>query len=323
MGERGLVDFFLCRITNLSSREKVLLAQHCKNEADFIALSRIDVELLIGHVLRGAAWDKDALLRQAEADATAARQRGISWVSYQDTRYPPLLREAWDPPVVLFYRGVMPNPEQPLLAIVGTREPSEAGRREAYTLAKDVARAGIAVISGLALGIDAMAHRGNIEGGAPTVAVLGSGLDKVYPASNRPLARRIVEQGGALLSEYPPGSSPERWHFPARNRIISTLARGTLIIEAPERSGALITARFALEQGRDLWVSARGVASPHGEGVRKLHDDGAPCVNSARDILADWGLAGSNSETSKPARMFTPSSLAASLAASLNLPAEE
>ncbi|MDR0636765.1 MAG: DNA-processing protein DprA [Treponema sp.] len=323
MGERGLVDLFLCRITNLSSHEKVLLAQRCESEADFVALSRLDVELLIGHVLRGAAWDKDALARQAEADAIAARRRGISWVSYQDTRYPPLLRETWDPPLVLFYRGVLPNPEKPLLAIVGTREPSEAGRREAYTLARDFARAGVAVISGLALGIDAMAHRGNIEGGASTVAVLGSGLDMVYPTSNRPLARRIVEQGGALLSEYPPGSGPEKWHFPARNRIISALARGTLIIEAPEQSGALITARFALEQGRDLWVSALGVASPHGEGVRKLYEDGAPCVSSARDILADWGLAGNGNETSKPALMFSPSSLAASLAASLNLPAGE
>lgn len=323
MGERGLVDLFLCRITNLSAREKVLLAQRCEHEADFLALSRRDVELLIGHVLRGAAWDKDALARQAEADAIAAHRRGISWVSYQDTRYPPLLREIWDPPLVLFYRGLMPNPEKPLLAIVGTREPSEAGRREAYTLARDFARAGVAVISGLALGIDAMAHRGNIEGSAPTVAVLGSGLDMVYPTSNRPLARHIVEQGGALLSEYPPGSGPEKWHFPARNRIISALARGTLIIEAPEQSGALITARFALEQGRDLWVSTLGVASPHGEGVRKLHEDGAPCISSARDILADWGLAGSGSETSKPALMFSPSSLAASLAASLKLPADE
>lgn len=323
MGERGLVDFFLCRITNLSSREKVLLAQRCETEADFAALSRIDVELLIGHVLRGAAWDKDALVRQAESDATAARRQGISWVSYQDARYPPLLRETWDPPVMLFYRGVMPNPEKPLLAIVGTREASEAGQREAYTLARDFARAGVAVISGLALGVDAMAHRGNLEGGAPTVAVLGSGLDRVYPSGNRALARRIVEQGGALLSEYPPGSGPEKWHFPARNRIISALARGTLIIEAPEQSGALITARFALEQGRDLWVSARGVASPYGGGIRKLHDDGAPCISSARDILADWGLVCSNGTASTSTTVFSPSSLATSLAASLNIPAGE
>jgi DNA processing protein len=153
-----------------------------------------------------------------------------------------------------------------------------------------LAKGGLPVVSGLALGIDAMAHRGNLEGGAPTVAVLGSGLDMLYPASNRPLARRVLENGGLLLSEYPPGTGPFKWNFPARNRIISALARGVVIVEAPLKSGALITARFAIEQNRDLWVASAGTVSPLGEGTAKLAEEGAPVIKSGCDILEEWGL---------------------------------
>jgi DNA processing protein len=142
------------------------------------------------------------------------------------------------------------------------------------------------VVSGLALGIDAMAHRGNVEGGAPTVAVLGCGPDMVYPHSNRPLARRILETGGIVLSEYPPGTRPYKGNFPARNRIISGLARGVVSVEAPEKSGALITARFAADQNRDLWVDKAGL--PRGAGTARLAEEGAKVISSARDILAEW-----------------------------------
>jgi DNA processing protein len=135
-----------------------------------------------------------------------------------------------------------------------------------------------------------MAHRGNLEGGAPTVAVLGSGLDRIYPVSNRPLARRILENNGVLLSEYPPGTGPFKWNFPARNRIIAALARGVVIVEAPVKSGALITARFALEQNRDLWVAFVGTVSPLGGGTAKLAEDGAPVIKGGRDILEEWGM---------------------------------
>jgi DNA processing protein len=288
----SLLGFILCHITNLSAREKLLIAQRCGNAAAFLSMARIDVEKLLERPLNGAAWDKDALKQQAERDVITAKARGIRWVMHGEPRYPPLLREIWDPPVMLFYRGTLPNPEKPLLAIVGTRNPTEAALREAYEIALECGRAGLAVISGLALGIDAMAHRGNIEGGAPTVAVLGSGLDVLYPAGNEALARRIVEQGGVLLSEYPPGMGPEKWHFPARNRIISALSRGTLVVEAPEQSGALITARFALEHGRDLWVGKSSVASERGGGTRKLAKDGVLLVNGAADILSEWGFLG-------------------------------
>ncbi|MDR1930697.1 MAG: DNA-processing protein DprA [Treponema sp.] len=216
--------------------------------------------------------------------------------------YPPLLGELYDPPRILYYRGVLPDPEKPAVAVVGTRHPSAAASREAFKLGRELAERGIAVISGLALGIDAMAHRGCLEGGGKTAAVLGSGLDQVYPVSNRMLARRILESGGALISEYPWGTKPRKWNFPQRNRIISGLARGTVIVEAPAASGALYTAQFALEQGRDLWVSSVGASSSLGEGTRKLAEEGCPLIRGAAEIAAEWGLCGEASVDGKDPR---------------------
>lgn len=219
-----------------------------------------------------------------------ARARGIRFVSHDSPEYPPLLREIYDPPSILYYLGHLTNPEKPAAAVVGTRKPSPEALAQAYSLGKGLGKAGIIVVSGLALGIDAMAHRGCLDGGGLTIAVLGSGLDEVYPASNRALARRILEQGGALVSEYPPGTKPYKWNFPQRNRIISGLARGTVIVEAPEKSGALHTARFALDQGRDLWAGRAGVFSRLGEGTKRLAIDGCGVISSAADILAEWGI---------------------------------
>jgi len=293
MIERGLLDLILSRLGELSQREKILLCESFNTEQDLIQKSRADIETIIGHEL-AAFWDIDSMRTLAERDAAAARLRGINMVSWRSPAYPPLLREIDDPPVLLFFRGALPNPEMPLAAVVGTRKPSPQAATQAFEIARGLARGGISVVSGLAFGIDAMAHRGNIEGGAPTVAVLGSGVDAVYPSSNRPLARRILETGGALLSEYPPGASPHKWSFPARNRIIAGLARGVLIVEAPQKSGALITARFALDYNRDLWVASAGFDAEQNitrfdrRGTVKLAGDGAEIIHSAADILRAW-----------------------------------
>jgi DNA processing protein len=182
-----------------------------------------------------------------------------------------------------------------MAAVVGTRRPSSQGAKRAFDIGLELGKAGIPVVSGLALGIDSMAHRGNIEAGSPTVAVLGSSPDMVYPASNRFLAKRILETGGVILSEYPPGTGPRKWNFPERNRIISALARGTIIVEAPEKSGALITAKFALEQDRDLWVDKAGISSKWSCGTANLEKDGALIFSSVKDILAEWSLEGASS----------------------------
>jgi DNA processing protein len=287
MDERGLLDLIITRLPGLSFREKMVLCELLHREQDIIQTSKKDIEAMIGRPL-SAWWDIDSIQRLAENDAKTARLRGINIVSWLSPAYPPLLREIYDPPVLLFFRGSLPNPEMPLAAIVGTRKPSAQAAAQAFEIARDLARGGISVVSGLALGIDAMAHRGNIEGGASTIAVLGSGVDSIYPASNRGLARRILETGGVILSEYPPGTNPYKG---ARNRIISALSRGTVIVEAPERSGALITAAFVLEQGRDLWVTSVGIQSMQGKGTAKLATEGAKVINSALDIFVEWGFS--------------------------------
>ncbi|GHV89541.1 DNA processing protein DprA [Spirochaetia bacterium] len=303
--DRGLLDLIITRIPGLTALERGVLCRKFEGEAEITLLSKRDIELILDRPMP-RLWDMDTVRIQAEKDARGAQIRGIRWVSLVSPEYPPLLREIYDPPVALFYRGNLPDPEQPLAAVVGTRRPSPAASAQAFDIGRFLGAQNIPVVSGLALGIDAMAHRGNLEGGAPTIAVLGSGPDEVYPSSNRALARRILENGGAILSEYPPGTSPRKWQFPARNRIISALARGTLIVEAPAKSGALITAQFALEQGRDLWVASSGAAvgagnagtsgtvrgglSAYGEGTRKLAADGARIIYSGSDILDEWGI---------------------------------
>jgi len=215
----------------------------------------------------------------------------ITRIEKDSSFYPPLLREIYDPPPFIYCRGPLPNPERPAVALVGTRRPGATASMQAYTLGREFAHAGITVISGLALGIDALAHRGCLEGGGRTTAVLGSSVDEVYPASNRDLARRILKAGGSLLSEYIPGTKPKKHYYPQRNRIISGLARATIIVEAPAASGALYTAHFALEQGRDLFVASSGVTSPLGEGTRRLAGEGCPVISHAAEVLAEWGIS--------------------------------
>jgi DNA processing protein len=287
---RGFLDLIIRQIPGYSGAGRIKLCEEFDREEDFTRLSKGDINRILGAPRKEFPWTMDGLRKQAGKDALAARQRGIRWVSYAESAYPPLLREIYDPPVALFYRGALPDREKPLAAIVGTRRPSGFAASQAYDIALALGRQGIPVVSGLALGIDAMAHRGNLAGGGKTIAVLGSGPDMVFPATNRGVARFILEGGGAVVSEYPPGTAPAKWHFPARNRIISGLARGVLIVEAPALSGALITARFALEQGRDIWVASTGVASPRGAGTRALAEDGGRVIRSAEDILTEWGI---------------------------------
>ncbi|MDR2103323.1 MAG: DNA-protecting protein DprA, partial [Treponema sp.] len=213
MDRRGLLDLMICRIPGLSVSERVLLGEKFDREDEFSILSKKDIEKIINRPMARYFWNMEDIRFQAEQDAASARLRGIAYVPIASSDYPPLLREIWDPPALLFYRGILPAPDKPLAAIVGTRRPTPRGLAQAYDIARDIAAEGIPVVSGLALGIDAMAHRGALDGGGPTLAVLGSALDQVYPSSNRLLARRILEAGGGLLSEYPPGVGPARWRF--------------------------------------------------------------------------------------------------------------
>jgi DNA processing protein len=198
--------------------------------------------------------------------------------------YPPLLKTIHDPPALLYLRGQLPPAEA--FAVVGSRRASESGRRITGGLSRELAERGIGIVSGLARGIDTAAHQGALDGNGYTAAILGCGIDRIYPPENARLFHRILDQQGGILSEYPPGAPPLAGHFPGRNRIISGLCRGVMVVEAADESGSLITADFALEQGREVFAVPGPILSDNSRGVNGLLKDGARLVTEASDILA-------------------------------------
>ncbi|MCL2208657.1 MAG: DNA-processing protein DprA [Treponema sp.] len=292
MNNRGLLDLIISLLPGLSAAEKIKMSDNFNNEDELLICTQRQTEALLERALK-KYWEINDIRDRADKIDTICRKRSINWVSWTDASYPPLLREIYDPPPVIYYIGHLPNPEKSLLGMVGTRKPSPQAASHAYKLSFGAGRSGVSVISGLAIGIDTMSHRGNLIGCAPGYAVLGSGIDQIYPSSNRLLAKRILDSGGAVISEYSPGVLPGKWTFPARNRIISAMSRSVLIVEAPEKSGALITASFALEQGRDLWVASSGIQQSvyyDRSGTIKLADDGAEIINLAQDIFEKWNI---------------------------------
>ncbi len=213
---------------------------------------------------------------------TTMDQLGITICSFWDADYPQLLREIFDPPALLYIRGQLPKDE--CLAIVGSRRASAAGQVITKELAADLAGHGTCIVSGLARGIDSAAHRGALQANGRTIAVLGCGVDQVYPPENGYLYNEIL-RNNAIISEYPPGTRPLSGHFPGRNRIISGLSRGVLIVEAAEKSGSLITGDFALEQGRELFAMPGSIQSPNSNGTNRLLKQGAALVTESSDIL--------------------------------------
>jgi DNA processing protein len=205
-------------------------------------------------------------------------------ITWDSPEYPALLMQIPDPPPVLFVRGKLLPTDEWAVAMVGSRKATVYGREVARRLASDLAINGITVVSGLARGIDGIAHKAALEAGGRTIAVLGSGVDIIYPSDHRELAMRIIENG-ALISDYPLGTPPEGPNFPPRNRIISGLSLGTIVVEAGLRSGALITSDFALEQGRDVFAVPGNILSPASAGCNRLLRDGAALVSEVRDIL--------------------------------------
>lgn len=229
--------------------------------------------------------------REIDLDAAMAKieRLGLQVLTLADPGYPEPLRHVYGPPPLLYVRGALAEADQWAVAVVGTRRATAYGREVAERLAGELARAGVTIVSGLAKGIDSHAHRAALAAGGRTIAVLGSGPDVIYPAENAGLARQIVEQG-ALVTEYPPGAPPDAANFPVRNRIISGLSRGVLIVEAGESSGALITADFALDQGRDIFAVPGNIFWPTSVGTHKLIQQGAKLVRAVEDILQELNL---------------------------------
>ena len=225
----------------------------------------------------------DAPVRVAREREALARAGAVA-ITWADAAYPARLRTIPDPPVGLFVRGTIEPADDLAIAVVGARRAGEYGRRVAAELARGLAQAGITVVSGLAAGIDAAGHRGALDAGGRTLAVMATGVDRLYPAWHRELARDVSGQG-ALITEFPCGTSPRQFHFPQRNRIIAGLTVGTVVVEAAEGSGSLITAGFAMEQGREVFAVPGPIGTANHRGCHRLIQQGATLVTSVDDIL--------------------------------------
>ena len=257
---------------------------------------------------------QSTLASRADRALRTAKDAGITPVGWSDAAYPTMLAEIFDPPALLWVRGMEQALHRPAVAIVGSRAASPYALAVAERLASDLALRGVVVVSGLARGVDSAAHRGALSrstASAVTVAVLGSGVDVIYPAEHRPLAREI-EGAGAIVSELVPGTPPHAAFFPLRNRIISGLSRAVVVIEAGEKSGSLITARCALDQGRDVLAVPGNVLSGRNRGAHALLRDGAKIVETADDILEELGpSARTGSVPAFPQRGAQPTDAAA------------
>jgi DNA processing protein len=229
------------------------------------------------------------LLSRAEAEIQAVKQLGGEILLLDDGVYPSPLREIYDPPIVLYVKGAWSEClEQPCIGVVGSRRCSTYGQNSAIMLARDLAQRGVTVISGFARGIDAAAHRGALDGGGRTVAVLGTGIDEVYPRDHKKLAAEILERGGAVVSQFPLGTPPVSENFPYRNRIISGLSLGIVVVEAAENSGSLITARLAMEQNREVFAVPGNITSRNSFGTNYLiKGAGAKLVQQWQDIATE------------------------------------
>ena len=225
-----------------------------------------------------------------DQELSRLRDAGVAAINWHDPAYPQRLKETDDAPPVLYLRGTLPAVDAPSIAVVGTRRPTDYGCRVTMDLCSSLAAHGVVVVSGLALGIDACAHRSTVDAGGMTVAVLGNGLDTIYPRENLRLAERIVADGGAIISEFPIGIRPEASNFPRRNRIISGMTLGTLVTEAGETSGTRWTVYHALEQNREIFCVPGSVYSESSRLTNRLIREGAKLVCNVNDILVEIGL---------------------------------
>ncbi len=289
----------VARLSFLTHGERLSLLKKLDNVSALALLSIDDICGIVSREIKGTVPSMKDIAARAERDVAIMEQYGISLLLPGDSLYPKKLAEIPQAPFALYCRGAAEILSAECVGVVGTRHPDGEGLKAAFSFSKDCASQGVTVVSGLAFGIDSAAHKGALAAdGGKTVAVLGCGIDTVYPASNRRLAGEILRCSGCIVSEYPPEEPVRKWQFPERNRIISGLSEAVMVVQAPDKSGALITADFALEQGRDLCVHPAAVAfakkqgSPAGKddvfssptGVLRLVEEGAPVISSCEEI---------------------------------------
>ncbi len=229
---------------------------------------------------------KGPLEKVVERELSLLREVGGRVITLKDEEYPKRLKDIYDPPALLYVRGALKKEDEFAISIVGSRKTTPYGRWFTEKVSQELARHGLTIVSGMARGIDSLAHWGAISGGGRTIAVLGCGVDVIYPSENRNLFAKMIDRG-AILSEFPMGSPPEGGHFPRRNRIISGLSLGVVVVQASEKSGSLITAGYALEQGREVFAVPGNVGTESSRGTHRLIKEGAKLVESSEDILEE------------------------------------
>lgn len=307
----------LARLPGLGPRARVMLFERFGSIESIFDADRPTLAAALGELeaLPAVRLDSASALTAIQAGPVAETLvPDIAWlaqdqrhlVTWADSDYPPLLREIADPPIVLYVHGYRDAISRPQLAVVGSRNPTPLGIENAAAFARALAEAGLTITSGLALGIDGAAHRGALEAGGSTVAVAGTGLDRVYPARHRNLAHAIVAHG-ALVSEFPIGTPARAGNFPVRNRIISGMSVGVLVVEAALQSGSLITARLAAEQGREVFALPGSIHSPLARGCHALIRDGAKLVETAVHVLEEIGPLGETARVASAAAPPPPS----------------
>lgn len=279
---------WLAHRPGLSDRMKARLLEHFRDPEDvYFADSQAYAHIEgLGAEALESLGEKD--LSQAEKILADCREKRLHILTYRDAAYPNRLKNIADPPMVLYYKGQLPELDAlPVIAVVGTRKASAYGLQTAKRMGYQIGKCGGILVSGMAYGIDGLAMAGALTAGQPVVGVLGCGADIVYPLSNRALFRD-VEERGCIFSEFPPGTPPVKWNFPKRNRIISGLSCGVLVVEAPAKSGALITARLAADQGRDVFAVPGNIDIPTFAGSNQLLRDGAIMAASGWDVLSEY-----------------------------------
>ncbi len=264
------------------------LIKEFDNPKDIYDADSKKISAIIGYRNSDRSALEDKGLDRAKEIYSFCKKHKVGLLHYADERYPDLLRQIENPPVLLYYRGVLPDFDRCFtVGAVGTRALSDYGRKNAFSIGYDLALAGATIVSGMAMGIDGVAMAGALSAGGKTVAVIGSGIDICYPPGHLKLAREIVK-GGCVLTEFAPGTPPMKYNFPKRNRIISALSRATIVFEGAEKSGALITARYAKEQGRAVYALPGNVGSKTSQLSNLLIKNGAKICTSAEDVLNDF-----------------------------------
>jgi len=303
MEDNYRLSLALAGMTFLKKKEKTLL-QGLRSVEELACLTLTDISQMIQRPLKTTLWLPQHIVQQTDEIEHCMRMYEINAVHFDSDEYPAMLKEIYDPPYMLFYRGNIHVLREECVSVVGTRHPTRGAAEDAFTFAANASANGYTVVSGLAYGIDSCAHRGAVNARqretqakdlGSTCAVLASGVDIISPEGNKQLARAILTSGGCIISEYTPQTPVTKWQFPERNRIISGLSTATIVVDAPEKSGALITVDFALEQGRDVFFHAASllryeqlemeIEKVNGRNVMHYVSQGAPIVSSFKEFL--------------------------------------